>query len=195
MADTVTREQYAILSRYGSGMDVNQIVKETKQHHEVVTQVLMSMAGMVRARAGALARQYADAHRPVVAPSAPKPAAAGDSIADMLADAETSGIPRLQRLAARVRSHVNDLRRQMKAAEQERVLRATIATLRDQLGQTTAELRALTSKPGHAPTPAGVMSSEQRFEIRVWAAQQGIECPAKGKLPRHVVEQYEAAHA
>ena len=80
------------------------------------------------------------------------------------------------------------------STEQERFLRATIATLRNQLGKTTAELRALTGKPGRVPTPDG-MSSAERAAIRVWAAQQGIECPAKGKLPRHVVEQYEAAHA
>ncbi|MFJ9374430.1 histone-like nucleoid-structuring protein Lsr2 [Streptomyces sp. NPDC101455] len=31
-------------------------------------------------------------------------------------------------------------------------------------------------------------------DVRAWAAEQGIEVPARGKIPDAVVEQYQAAH-
>lgn len=31
-------------------------------------------------------------------------------------------------------------------------------------------------------------------DVRAWAAEQGIDVPARGKLPENVVQQYQAAH-
>lgn len=42
-----------------------------------------------------------------------------------------------------------------------------------------------TPPPAAAPAPA---------EVRAWAAEQGIEVSAKGKLPADVVDAYVAAH-
>lgn len=39
--------------------------------------------------------------------------------------------------------------------------------------------------PDTAPAPK---------DVRAWATEQGIEVPARGKLPDAVVEQYQAAH-
>lgn len=41
---------------------------------------------------------------------------------------------------------------------------------------------------------AGAMDDGKRAEIRAWATATGVEMPARGKIPKHVVEAYETAH-
>lgn len=38
------------------------------------------------------------------------------------------------------------------------------------------------------------MTSATHQEIRAWAADQGIECPRHGSVPRRIVDQYNAVH-
>lgn len=45
--------------------------------------------------------------------------------------------------------------------------------------------------PKAAPKLAAVTTSQ---EIRAWAAENGVEVAANGKIPKRVVEAYEAAH-
>jgi hypothetical protein len=46
-----------------------------------------------------------------------------------------------------------------------------------------------------APTPEPVASAEEPApkDVRAWARDQGIDVPARGKVPDDVVEQYKAA--
>jgi hypothetical protein len=47
-------------------------------------------------------------------------------------------------------------------------------------------------EPPAEPVPAPEPSAA---DVRAWAAEQGIEVPARGKLPGDVVERYRAATA
>lgn len=187
----LTKDQFAILSRYGSGMDVDSIVKHTGLNREFVSQTLMNLATMNRPRAGQLAREYDTARRNEVNAAAPKPAAG--TVEDLLAAAEASGVPKLNRAADRIRGLVADLRTLMRESEKERVLRASIVVLRKQLDQTSKELRELTRKPAKA-TQATPADSPSPRELRAWAAANGVECPAMGIVPKRVREAYDAAH-
>lgn len=56
-------------------------------------------------------------------------------------------------------------------------------------------LRVHYSTEPETPAVAEAQASQpDAKQVRAWAAAQGIEVPARGKLPAEVVEQYQAAH-
>lgn len=50
------------------------------------------------------------------------------------------------------------------------------------------------AEPVQVPDSPGTDTTPVPKDVRAWAAEQGIEVPARGKLPDAVVEQYQAAH-
>ncbi|WP_119728360.1 Lsr2 family DNA-binding protein [Thermomonospora amylolytica] len=45
---------------------------------------------------------------------------------------------------------------------------------------------------GDSPAPAAEPTNDQ---LRAWAAEQGIPCPASGRIPKQVIEAYRSVHA
>lgn len=131
----------------------------------------------------------------------------------LLATAERDGTPRAQRLAAKIRDDLTRLAATMEQADAERVLRVTIATLRQHLAKAEAELRELTGEDETAsqeahdspqPDPLDEFDQAQRPEeherqgnggvssstIRAWARETGVTCPDRGRLPAYVITAY-----
>ena len=147
------------------------------------------------------------------APAAPPPKVAGNGIASsssisvtvpgnaaeqMIASAEKSTKAHTRRLAIRIRKDLAELQglvvAERKEAEAARVkanetarLKAEVADLERQLAQKKAALRPAGAKPKAKRT-------EDAKQIRAWAAEQGIDCPALGRLPVDVVMEYRRAH-
>lgn len=46
-------------------------------------------------------------------------------------------------------------------------------------------------KSGAKPRPK--LETDPR-DVREWAAVKGLDCPMKGRLPKHIVDQYRTAH-
>lgn len=75
-----------------------------------------------------------------------------------------------------------------KADAAKRAARSEVERLERQLAQAKAKLRGPSSKPtSSAGTPAKI--------IRAWAADNGVTCPAVGRVPAVVVEAYESAQS
>lgn len=48
-------------------------------------------------------------------------------------------------------------------------------------------------KPGTRPGQSGSSGSDEAARIRKWAAENGVELAARGRIPSHVIEQYKQA--
>ncbi|MGW0495074.1 Lsr2 family DNA-binding protein [Streptomyces sp. NPDC003007] len=100
--------------------------------------------------------------------------------------------PEVQDQAARARAALTGLR-QRHAADQELT---AITTEAEQLEKRLAELRA--RKAELAPTKAKPRRKVQRDydtrEVRAWAAENGIDCPRVGQLPKRVLDFWRASH-
>lgn len=106
----------------------------------------------------------------------------------------------IERAAAKLRSAITALQQALteheaanreaaeKAAEAAK-LRDKLARLEKEAAETRKLLRGTTG--ARASATAGTSSKD----VRAWAAANGVECPTHGRVPRSVVEQYEAAHA
>lgn len=201
---TLTPEQHGILSRFGAGMDVDNIVKHGGLPRESVSVTLMQLAGMNRQRAGALVREHdaavrrtsgvpATNGRPVPAAAAPVPQPRTiETIEDLLDAAETSGVTRITRLSDKIRNLVKDLQAQLHESEKERVLRATIDELRNRLDRAQSELKQVTGKA--RPIAAAATGEEPTSkELRSWAAANGVPCPNAGRVPGTVLAAWRAA--
>ena len=116
----------------------------------------------------------------------------------LITSGEKSAKARTRRLAAKVREDLKELRElviaERKEAEAAKVkaeetarLKAEVADLERQLAQKKAALRPAGAKPKAKRT-------EDAKQIRAWAAAQGIDCPALGRLPVDVVMEYRRAH-
>jgi hypothetical protein len=99
--------------------------------------------------------------------------------------------PEVQDQAARARVALHGLRRRY-AADQEL---AAIASEREQLEQRLAEIRAREAELA----PAKKAKSKRKAvgypaaEVRAWAKEQGVDCPAVGRVPKAVVEAWRKA--
>src|ERR1700729_2558841 len=68
------------------------------------------------------------------------------------------------------------------------------ATFRKQLA-TFVERARLVRRHRPRSTARSVASRERSREIRAWAEQQGFEVAGHGRLPAHVIQEYERAHS
>lgn len=94
----------------------------------------------------------------------------------------------LDRLRTLLREDEEKHAERRKAEAAKAAARAEVERLEAQLAEAKAKLRG-----GKAPatTPA---SGPSAAEVRAWAAEQGMNCPAVGRVPANVREAYEAAH-
>lgn len=123
----------------------------------------------------------------------------------LLNAARKSGKARTRRLGVKIHELVAELRGLVnseaaereeaeKAAAEKAKLRAEVEALERQLA---AKKALLNGKPARAPKPksaaTGPIAEASPKEIRAWAAANGVECPAMGRVPAAVVTAFEAA--
>lgn len=119
-------------------------------------------------------------------------AATPDLIADLLNRAVATEVPRLVRAADKISDLVDQLEAQLAEHEREHALRTEADKLEARLAEIRAELKAQRG-PG-AGGDAGPTAVHPR-QIRAWAAENGFDCPAKGRLPEAVIAAYRKAAA
>ena len=115
-----------------------------------------------------------------------------------LARAEASNDPKLRKLAATARAALDELMERLINAHQAAALAREIEQLHQQLAAKQARHRELTGRrtvPARLATPRSREDSkERRTAIRAWAAEQGLQCPDRGKIPNAVTAAYDKAH-
>jgi hypothetical protein len=131
---------------------------------------------------------------PAAAPPSPEPQQPDPGIIeDLLQRAEA--IPRLRTRAARIRELLESLavdieQAAAKAAEIAEAERH-VAKLKEQLDTASRALRDLTRPKAAAATNAEPLPSD----IRAWAAEHDLECPASGRIPNHIRQQFNTARS
>lgn len=212
-----------ILSHFARGEDIDQIVKRINRPRDYINGLIMGVtfsrqyaAELVRAydttvnttngrkakEADMPAPKPAQRPSPVPPPSPTPPVPppptwtpprqpiepAADPIEDILTRAHATAEPRLIKLATSIRAQLDQLTELLNAGERAAELRAAIARLNTERQAAQIELDKLVGKRTfslNAGTRPGV--------IRAWARQNGIPCPAMGRVPGPVVQAYEAA--
>jgi hypothetical protein len=128
-------------------------------------------------------------------------APAGDAIGALLDQAEASGDPRLQRAATKIRELVDGLRTDLAEHLREAQLRAEQAQLQNRLAQIKDLLRPRRTQPVLPPAGTAAAAADSKAAaadskvVRAWAAEQGLDCPARGRLPGGVLAAYQRHHA
>lgn len=138
----------------------------------------------------------------------PKPAPAGvvrhpadarPAHRDLIDEGKASSVARVQRAAVKAEVALKtlaDLLDATRAAEAERAAKAEAEAKRlARIAEIKAELAALTGRRAAAATAvvAPKQAGASARDIRAWAASAGVDCPAKGKVPQRVVDQFLAA--
>jgi hypothetical protein len=100
---------------------------------------------------------------------------------------------RIHELVAELRGLVNTETAEREAAEKAAAEQAKLRAEVEQLEQQLSAKKALLDKPSSRTPKQAAADGTPPKEIRAWAAANGIECPAVGRLPGAVVEAYEAA--
>lgn len=133
-------------------------------------------------------------------PPPPTPQPAPGSIDHLLTQATT---PRAVRLAERIRTTANTLRTQISlditaveqaaAAEKERTTAlARVARLEKELAA-AKQAAAKAKGTGRAPRDMGPSAAAHGVDprtVRTWARNTGMACPARGRIPRTVIDAY-----
>ncbi|WP_435863458.1 WhiB family transcriptional regulator [Streptomyces prunicolor] len=134
---------------------------------------------------------------PAPVPLAPPPLAAAtvDSVqlplGKLLKWGEEHHDPKVQKQAVLARAALTGLR-MLHAADQEL---AAIATEVEQLQKRLAELRAREAELAprtKRKSPSYVRDYDAR-EVRVWAEENGVDCPSVGQIPKRVLDAWRAA--
>lgn len=151
------------------------------------------------------AGDIADTASPATAPQEPSSPAAQqpvDGIDAVLAQAAATGVPRLQRAAAKVQDLADELRRDLAEHTREAQLRAELARLESRLAEVKQQLRprraaaplAAASAPAAPVVPDSGEAAVDTKAVRAWALEQGLDCPARGRIPGAVTDAYRLAH-
>lgn len=133
---------------------------------------------------------------PLVPPPLPPAATTASAqvpVSKLLKWAEDHHDLKVQKQAALARAALTDLRT-LHAADQELT---AIAAEAEQLKERLAQLQARQAEL--APRPRKKTSSHVRDydtrEVRVWAEENGVDCPRVGQIPRTVLEAWRAANS
>lgn len=146
-----------------------------------------------------LKRHQAQPVRPTPAPTtAPTPhrspamqaveAATRDHVATLLHQASQSSSGRIRNAGKKIHGLLDDLREQLEADRERDSARKEVERLEAQLRAAKAKL---TGKPSAAKSSQDGPSPS---EIRSWARNAGVNCPAVGRVPEHVRQAYADAH-
>lgn len=177
-----------VLSSYGEGgKTVDAIVAETDLRPAAVASIIARLAENDRKRARDILEAWEGLNQ---APAEPEHAAArpapgleeaGDAIADLIARAVATGVPKLVRAADKIGDLVDQLDKELSAHDRTAALRAEQEALAARLAEIDKQL-------GVKRAAAVVDDSKA---IRLWAAERSVECPARGRIPAAVRARYQ----
>ncbi|HET9382569.1 MAG TPA: histone-like nucleoid-structuring protein Lsr2 [Streptomyces sp.] len=122
-------------------------------------------------------------------PPAPEPGAPGIPAGQLLAWADAHTDPAVQAEAARARELLTSLRTRH-AADQEL---AAITTEAEQLQKRLAQLQARQAELAPPKAKKRTSPSYPSAEIRAWAKEAGVSCPAVGRVPTAVIDAWRKA--
>jgi hypothetical protein len=113
----------------------------------------------------------------------------------LLQATDATGVPRLRRAATKIRDLAAELRTDLAEHTREATLRTEQAALEARLAAIKEQLRPRRTQPvlpaatagGDAETPLNTKA------VRAWAAEQGLDCPARGRIPGAVTDAYRRA--
>lgn len=136
-------------------------------------------------------------------PAEQRPRDAAASTAELLHMATESHKASTRNLGTKISGLLADLTQRLNDEETERLARIAAKREAQQKAKRIAELKAelaqLTGKTAKAKEASRGTSSTAgeptAKQIREWAADKGIECPAVGRVPANVREAYDQAHA
>ncbi|MBF8187361.1 Lsr2 family protein [Nonomuraea sp. K274] len=114
-----------------------------------------------------------------------------------LTKAEASNDPKLRRLAATARKTHDELMERLINQHQAAAVARDIEQLQQELQAKQARHRELTGRRQPGPRvaePSAPAAKVKRAGIRAWAASQGLDCPAAGRIPKTVEAAYDEAH-
>lgn len=190
----MNRDEAKILAYYAAGESLEQMAVSTRLPRSEVQIAVEQLARGNRNLAQNLVQAWRKANPQQAngAPVAPLPplVTRKDTIGDLLDRASLSGVPRLERLAAKAHELVDQLEEQVREHERGAQLRAEA----DQLEARLAEIRQQLGpkRSGAAAQPAG--DGPDRKVVRAWAMANGVACPARGRVPASAVAAYLEAH-
>ena len=135
---------------------------------------------------------------PVTTKTAPTTPAVKDRTAQLLERAAGSGKATTRRLGEKIDGLLADLTSRLtdeERADAEKAARqAAEAKKAKRIAELEAELAALKGKKTPPKATAATPGQVDAKTIRSWATNNGVNCPAVGRIPAAVREQYEAAH-
>ena len=204
-----------------TGLPKGEIVRVAREHHYALNvssdrfqpapRSKPKPQGIVRPQTDAgAAGDDPDGGRTVASTSDARPAAAPASpvrptpvLRDVIAEGKAHSALRVQRAAVKAEvalatlANLLDATREAEAAKRaaekaKAAARAEVERLEKQLADAKAKLRG----PARAAAVAVVAPNQagaSAKEIRAWAAANGIDCPATGRVPGAVVDAYAAA--
>lgn len=196
----IGKEQLEILRLFAAGETSDDVRRATGSSDIFVTATLAKLCDFNRDTAGKLVAAHGPvngtpqpaAAKPAAAkPPSPKPAAVAApwTYERLLEGAEDSDDAQLTRLAAKARALLDDLQDRYDAFEADREARAEIAKLERQLAAARSRLK---TKPPGARTVPSPSRKDRNARIRAWAAKKDYSVGPTGRIPRWIVEAYEA---
>jgi hypothetical protein len=135
----------------------------------------------------------------------PAPAVAADPLGDVIARGKASFDQRARHLARRAADSLEALRGRLAevAAEQERLdaeagaraeAEAKVAAARAELEAALAEAARYGKAKRQSPKAKPLQDGPPPRDIRAWAIAGGLDCPAFGRIPNHVMDAWRTAH-
>lgn len=110
-------------------------------------------------------------------------------IVDLLTVAEHTDSTKLAKAAVRIRDLVDDLRADLADHLHEAQLRAELAAVEARAAAIKQQLRSTRTPSAPAGTPTAAATPARA--IRAWAAVNGLDCPAMGRIPEALRARYE----
>lgn len=184
-----------ILRNFAGGANATMVAHQVGVTRDVVQAVLDTVGNdRDRARATARLERNSTGQNTPGRPSPSKPAARvpvllDRPVEDVLADADQAG-GSFGAAADRIRTAVVDLTERL--AEHRKVAEAEqrVRDLQQQLADATNALHTLRpAATARLKRASGVDSKA----VRAWAKETGVDCPAQGRVPQRVLEQWRAA--
>lgn len=188
-------DQYRVLRAYAAGADLRSTAASLSMDLERVSGIVETV-GFNRSHARTLVQDYErrrSAQPPLVEPSPREPekpeivvttTPAAPTYEGLLDRADSSGDPKLEKLAAKARELLDELEDRLTAFEEAQEALAEIAELEAKLEAARSKLISHRPSQRTGPDPKAV---------RAWAAENGVACGQAGRPPKSVIDAYLAA--
>lgn len=115
------------------------------------------------------------------------------SLEALLRRASESDLAATRQAAEKIATGLKDLRQRVAKEAAEKQIRDRIATLEKELAAEQARLRELRPAKNSTRQGSNLPDGVEPKDVRAWAKERGVKCPAHGRIPQTVVDQYMAA--